>query len=121
MDKRLVRKLQKWTVISFVVMLVLPFLVSRCAPHDWGMALCMILFLVVNPCYSILLGLVAAKHTEKLWFMSVIPAAAFLLGVWLFFNIHDQGFFIYAEIYLVLGVIAMLISTFIRWKKEDRR
>lgn len=107
------------TAVSVFVMLVLPYLVSRHPSYILSISLYRILFRTVNPIYSVVLGLVAGMNTERLWFMPIIPAAVFLLGVWLLFDISDFDYFIYAEFYLVIGIITMLIVSFIRWKKED--
>lgn len=108
-----------WTAVSVFVMLVLPYLVSRQPSYILSISLYRILFRSVNPIYSVLLGLVAGMSTERLWFMPIIPAAVFLLAVWLLFDISDLDYYMYAEFYLVIGIIAMLIVSFIRWKKED--
>ena len=38
-----------WLCVSIAVMFLLPFGVARCASECAGMALCMLLFFVVNP------------------------------------------------------------------------
>ena len=44
-----------WLCATIAVMFVLPFAVARLASECSGMALCMMLFLVINPIYSIIL------------------------------------------------------------------
>lgn len=43
----------KWIGITLAVMFILPFAVAKLASECAGMALCMMLFLVINPIYSI--------------------------------------------------------------------
>lgn len=93
-------------------MLILPFAVARLASECSGMALCMILFLVVNPVYSIILGAVCAKDIRHMWNLPLVSAIAFLAGTWLFFDIKEVWFLVYAAVYLGVGLIAMGISRY---------
>ena len=45
-----------WLAIIILVMFTLPFAVARLASECSGMALCMMLFFIVNPIYSAILG-----------------------------------------------------------------
>lgn len=111
-----VRHLIKWIVITIAVMFILPFAVARLASECAGMVLCMMLFLVINPIYSIMLGIVAGRNVKALWTLPLISAVAFLAGVWMFFDIHEPWFIAYATVYLCLGVIAMLITNRLKRK-----
>ena len=46
-----------WIGITIAIMFFLPFAVAKLASECAGMALCMKLFLVINPLYSIMLGI----------------------------------------------------------------
>lgn len=46
-------------------MFILPFAVAKLASECAGMALCMMLFLVINPLYSIILGIISGKNIKK--------------------------------------------------------
>lgn len=105
----------KWIWITVAVMFILPFvagLASECA----GMALCMILFLVINPIYSIIVGIVTGRDIRALWNLPLISAVAFLAGAGLFFDIHESWFIAYAAAYLCIGVVAMLITNYLKRK-----
>ena len=54
-----------WLAITILVMLALPFAVARLASECSGMALCMMLFLIVNPIYSAILGYRCGKDIKK--------------------------------------------------------
>ena len=97
-------------------MFILPLAVARLASECAGMALCMMLFLVINPIYSIALGIVAGRNIKLLWNLPIISAVAFLSGTWLFFDIHEPLFLAYAAIYLCIGIITMLITNHIKRK-----
>ena len=103
-----------WLCITMIVMFVLPFAVAHLASACSGMALCMMLFLVLNPVYSIILGTFCGKNIKQRWNLPLISAVMFLCGTWLFFDIKEVWFIIYAAIYLALGWIAMLVSKSLR-------
>ncbi|MDE7378900.1 MAG: hypothetical protein K2N13_08100 [Paraprevotella sp.] len=97
----------KWLGITVVVMFVLPFVVARCVSECAGMACCMLLFLVINPFYSIKIGSVAGKCVKRLWSLPVLSAAMFLAGVWVFFTTEEPWFLAYAGVYLAIGLVSM--------------
>lgn len=106
----------KWIGITLAVMFILPFVVAKLASECAGMALCMMLFLVINPIYSIILGIVAGRDIRALWNLSFISAVAFLAGTWIFFDIHEPWFMVYTAAYLCIGVVAMLITNCLKRK-----
>jgi len=105
-----------WIGITIAIMFILPFAVAKLASECAGMALCMMLFLVINPLYSIILGIVSGKNIKVLWHLPIISAIAFLAGAWLFFDIKEPWFIAYAAAYLCIGVIVMLITNLIKQK-----
>ncbi len=56
-----------------------------------------------------------AKITESLFLMSSV---AFLAGTWLFFDIREVWFIIYATVYLIIGWVAMGISRYLNNKQN---
>ncbi len=99
---------------------MLPWLAVTFVKGDAGMSACFILFFGVNPIYSIIIGAFAGKDLRYLWSLPVISAVLFLIGTWIFFDMGETAFIIYAVVYLILGVPAMLISTFINKKKQKK-
>lgn len=99
-----------WSIISALVMLMLPWIAVAFAHGDTGMAICFILFYAINPIYSVLVGCQASKDVKNLWALPIISAVLFLIGTWIFFTITETIFIVYAVIYLVLGLIAMLVA-----------
>ena len=45
-----------------------------------------------------------------MWNLPLVSAIAFLAGTWIFFDIHELWFLVYAVVYLIIGYIAMFIS-----------
>ena len=99
-----------WIAASAVVMLAFPWLAVTFVKGDAGMAVCFLLFFAVNPLYSVLIGAFAGKDIRRLWSLPVISSALFLIGTWIFFDMGESAFILYAAVYLVLGIAAMLIK-----------
>ena len=110
------KKLILWIIASTVIMLAFPWLAVTFIKGDGGMAVCFILFFVLNPIYVICAGVYAGKDKKRLWALPILTALFFLAGTWLFFGMGEKAFVLYALVYLFLGVIAMLISMFIKKK-----
>jgi len=111
------KKFIVWLAISAIIMLILPLLAVTFVKGDAGMAACFILFFAINPIYSMLIGFFAGKDFKHLWSLPAISAILFLAGTWNFFDMGEPAFIMYAVVYLILGIGAMLISIFISRKK----
>ncbi len=107
-------------VVSTVVMLMFPWLAVTFVKGDVGMAACLFLFFAVNPLYSVIIGVFTGKNIRHLWSLPIISAMLFLIGTWIFFDMGETTFILYAVVYLVLAIVAMLISMFIR-KRAQRK
>ena len=108
-----------WVAASMAVMLALPWIAVTFVKGDAGMAVCFLLFFAVNPLYSMIIGAFAGKDVKHLWSLPVISAVLFLIGTWIFFDMGETAFILYAAVYLVIGIMAMLISMFIRKKTQE--
>ena len=108
-----------WVAASMAVMLAFPWLAVTFVKGDAGMAVCFLLFFAVNPLYSVLIGVFAGKDVKHLWSLPVISAVLFLIGTWIFFDMGETAFILYAAVYLIIGIMAMLISMFIRKKTQE--
>ena len=107
-----------WLAASVAVMLAFPWLAVTLVKGDAGMAVCFLLFFAVNPLYSVLIGAFAGKDVKHLWSFPIVSAVLFLIGTWIFFDMGETVFILYAVVYLVLGIAAMLISMLIRKKTQ---
>ena len=107
-----------WLAVSAVVMLALPWIAVTFVKGDAGMAACFVLFFALNPLYSVILGVFAGKDVKHLWSLPVISAVLFLIGTWIFFDMGETAFVLYAVVYLALGIVTMLISMIIRKKVQ---
>lgn len=103
-----------WFILSAIIMLLLPWMAVTFIRGDGGMAACFLLFFGINPIYSVVAGAFAGKNSNQLWHVPIVSAVLFLLGTWIFFDMGEMAFILYAVVYLILGVLAMLISVFIK-------
>lgn len=104
------RNVISWFVLSAVIMLLFPWMAVTFIKGDGAMAACFLLFFAVNPIYSVAAGIFAGRDSSRLWHLPVISAVLFLLGTWIFFDMGETAFLLYAAVYLCLGICAMLIS-----------
>ena len=114
------KKLLMWSVSALVLMIGLPFLTVTFA-GDSGMAICFLLFFVINPLYIAACGIFSGTRIKKLWPLPIISAVLFLVGVWCFFEIGEIAFLLYFACYLAIGIFAMLISHFISSAKNNNK
>ncbi len=104
----------RWLAASAVIMLLLPFLAVTFVPGDGAMAVCFLLFYLINPVFSLVAGSCAGRNWKRLWFLPVLSALLFLVGTWIFLDMGEPAFLLYAAVYLILGGAAMAVSGFLR-------
>ena len=111
------KKMSIWMILAVLLMIGCPWLAVEFAGSA-GMAVCFILFFAINPIFSVMCGVSAGKNIKQLWGLPIIVAGLFLAGVWMFFEMGERVFLLYGSCYLVIGVIAMLISAFMNKRKS---
>lgn len=110
------RVIMVWLAVTIAMMFALPFAVARLASECSGMALCMLLFFIVNPLYSAILGYRCSRNVRQMWNLPLVSSVSFLAGTWLFFDISEEWFIVYAMVYLIIGWMAMGISRYVKLK-----
>lgn len=113
------KKILIWLLASVVVMEVLPWLVIMFVRLDMVMPMGILLLFGVNPIYCAAVGIFAGKQVKPMWILPVGTAVIFLLGIWLCFDIRQTSFWLYAGIYLVIGLLAMSGSA--RWYHKKQK
>ncbi len=111
------KKLITWTISALILMIGFPWLVVTFAGSA-AMAICFLLFFAINPLYAAVCGAFAGKNIKQLWALPIISAGLFLTGTWLLFELGETAFLLYCGCYLIIGIIAMLISSFVSKKKR---
>ncbi len=100
------------TVISIMlaVLLIAPLAVLNFANPMDAMGLMFLLFFVVNPGAAVLVGALAGGAVKKMWWSPLLFAAMFLSCCWLVLQEVVLDLVVYAVIYLLLGMIAMVVT-----------
>lgn len=109
-----------WMLVSTIVMCLLPVLVAVLAPSEAGMMACMILFFVVNPIYSAVVGVVAGKKGGVMYVVPVVSALMFVLGTWILFGWAEFTFVLYAVYYLIISIIVMFLVALLNIRNQRR-
>ena len=100
-------------LVSTLIMLFFPWYAVTFIKGDGSMAACFILFFVIAPIASVNVGIFSGRHIRASWFQPILLAVLFLVGTWIFFDMEEKTFVLYAVVYLLLGCAAMLVSVFI--------
>ena len=103
-----------WLAATIAIMFVLPCCVAMLASECAGMALCIILFFIVNPAYSISIGIFSGLSLHNMWYFPILSPIIFLVGAWTFFDPNEIWFTLYAAAYFLLSGATMAISALIR-------
>ena len=106
-----------WIILALFLMIGCPWLAVTFA-GSMGMAICFLLFFSINPLFAVVTGVFAGKSVKRLWPLPILMAGLYLVGVWLFFEMGEPAFFIYDACYLVLSVVALLVSVLVKNKKS---
>lgn len=110
-----------WLAGSAAVMLLLPWASVTFVNSDAGMAVTLLLFFVIDPIYAVVAGTFAGRDIKGLWSVPVIAAILFLLGAWIFFDMGEGVFAVYAGVYLAIGTASMFVSSRKRRKNNPYR
>lgn len=106
-----------WIILAIFLMIGCPWLAVSFAGEN-AMAICFLLFFIINPLFSVLCGIFAGKQIKQLWALPIITAGLFLVGTWTFFEMSEPAFLLYCGCYLVIGIVVMLISAFVNKRKR---
>lgn len=98
-----------WILAAVLLMIGFPWLAVAFAGSN-GMGVCFLLFFGVNPVFSVAAGIFSGKNIRKRWPIPMVVSGLFLIGVWLFFEMGEPAFLLYAGVYLLFGAAAMFLS-----------
>lgn len=115
----MVRNRLFWLILTMAVMLLLPWAAVRFIQSDMGMATVFLLFFGIDPAYCVFSGYCAGKQIRLLWWLPLLSAVLFLAGTWLFFEMGEIAFLLYAGMDFLLGTAAMLVSLHLEKRRKD--
>ncbi len=113
-------KTLQWLLAAAAVMLLLPLLFRFFLPPKAGMAGMLLLYLFIEPLFALFIGIFAGREMKKNWYLPPAAAVLSVLGSWLIFEMGESAFLLYAGGYLVLGVIAMLVTFALGNRKQPQ-
>ena len=99
-----------WLILTAIVMLVFPRLTYTFIKGDTGMAVCFILFFIIDPLFSIICGVFASRNPKKLWACPLMTGILFILGCWMSFEMGEGAFVVYGIGYCAISAAAMGIT-----------
>ena len=99
-----------WLILTAIVMLVFPWLTYTFIKGDTGMAVCFVLFFIIDPLFSIICGVFASRNPKKLWACPLMTGILFILGCWMSFEMGEGAFVVYRIGYCAISAAAMGIS-----------
>lgn len=108
----------KSLMLSACIMIALPIIValifSLPATSGWGFIITLFLFFVLNPLFTIFLGIFCSKNIKKYMLNPLLNSIFFIIGVWTAFDFGNLDFTVYAVVYFCIGYAAMLVNYFIK-------
>lgn len=115
------KKLKIILITIPVVMLLLPVLALKLGGAIAGMALCFILFFAVNPLAVLCLGILSGTDIRHLFWVPFVSALAFPLGFSVAVGELVTDLFVYAGLYVIIGLVAMGATALgIRYKNSRK-
>lgn len=96
------------------VMFVCPWGAVTFAPGDAGMAICFVLFFGLNSLCSLYVGIFSGLDIKCRWYLPLVNAGAFLLGVWTVFDWGNPDFYGFAIAYLAIALVTMLATVVVK-------
>lgn len=94
--------------IIVTTMLIIPLVAVHTVKADAGMLVAMMLFFLVYPVVSIVIGILAGRDIKFFWFSPVLVSGLF----WAFSSLTYETAFpiVYSAIYLAVSAVSMLIT-----------
>ena len=104
-----------WLAACTAAMLGPPWL-STMVPREHAMMVVVAAFFLANPLLAGGTGIFAGWEIKSRWWMPLAHAALFVCGAWLFLEMGEPAFFLYAAAYLTTGILTMLGTAIVRRK-----
>ena len=95
-------------------MLVLPVILLKFCVPEAAMSASMLLFFVLNPLNSLLIGLMSGTDIKRLFWLPILNAALFPLLFAIAIGEIVFDLYIYSAIYLAVGAVAMGAAHLVR-------
>lgn len=94
--------------LIITTMLIVPLITINTVKADAGMLVALLLFFAINPCVSIVVGILSGKDIKHFWFTPILIAVLF----WVFSSFTYKTAFpvVYSLSYFIICAISLLIT-----------
>ncbi len=113
------RKLVFSAILSGVIMFFLPFLTVDISGTEYGIASLYNTLFVINPIYTLGIGIFSGTDKDNLWPLPIITVAFFILAFGFIVSFTDIMVYMYALCYLLTSTLAMFFIHFIKQRRKD--
>lgn len=115
MSKKLVFSL----ILSGIVMFFVPLVAVEPTNTELGMASIFTNLFVINPIFTLGIGIFAGTDKDKLWPLPIFNSLFFMLSYGFIFGFKDLMVYMYGICYLLTATLAMFFIHFIKLKRKD--
>ena len=107
-------------IISIIiVMLLFPLCAIMFVSPDASLIAILLMFYIINPMFSIVIGIVSGLEIKRMWWSSLLLPASFIASGYLILKTgHDC--LIYSLVYFILHFISMLITSILKYNKDRK-
>ncbi len=105
-------------IVSAVVMFVPLGLTANFVGGNDGLGMILLLFFVVNPIVSIILGIISGKYFKKFFYIPLVNAIFYLASAWIFLEPLETDFILYAVVYAGIGIVASFVTSLVVSRKK---
>lgn len=115
MSKKLVFSL----IFSGIIMFFVPLVAVDPSGSELGMASVFTNLFVINPFFTLCIGIFAGTDKEKLWPLPLFNTLFFIISYGLIFGFHDLMIYMYGICYLLTSSLAMFFIDFLKKRRKD--
>ena len=99
-------------------MFLLPWAITFAKPHT-DLLLAFTLIYIINPLYSIVMGIMCSRNIRDLWSIPIVCSIMYYLGATIILKLGEKVSILEAIVYMLLGITIMIITKRINNKKHD--
>ena len=115
MSKKLIFSL----IFSGVIMFFVPLVSVDPSGSELAMASVFTNLFVINPVFTLGIGIFAGTDKDKLWPLPICNSLFFIISYGLIFSFADLMVYMYGICYLLTSTLAMFFIHFIKTKRKD--
>ena len=115
MSKKLVFSL----IFSGIIMFFVPLVAIDPSGSELGMASVFTNLFVINPIFTLGIGIFAGTDKDKLWPLPIFNSLFFILSYGFIFGFTDFMVYMYGICYLLTSTLAMFFIHFIKLRRKD--